>query len=623
MTEPCGIGQRSTFMSRLQARGEDTQQQPRARNFTNSPRLPSANEFVMGVRPENGIVRPDLREAAESISGSPRVLQQTALPRSLRNSPYVVAQRRRINSFFNPKLETLETDDLSRTPETLQRAKSMDNIHSNGNGPSEPVRERALRANHTGLPDQLKSGIESVSGLSMDDVRVHYNSDQPAKLSAFAYTKGTEIHVGPGQEEHLPHEAWHVVQQAQGRVHATTQLNNGVWVNDNADLEHEAESMGKFSFTSQEAQTRLRDRQTLQANQRDGTSDVSNPTVQRRRIVIVQQGSAVGLDTENLTREQLETLSANPSLSEEIHVEVRSAIEAGEYQGGPGTYAKGHLQVLRENLPHFGEENEFSWLRRITGGGSQSLTGKRDAQGIKTDMRGDEYDAASNLTRGFYQTAAFLNQRVPRTNALVLYRGFTIPAPAPGEAIQNVTQRIRQFSDVLPSSASWLSSESINASAPNDDESAVLVHMIIPPTHPIVIMSYPDKEYREDRPKALDLEQAEVLVGASTYQDVNVFRIEDLGNGLRRYHVSVTLAPRDPDEIMAGIENARQIASNRPRNAEPISIDPGDLVERFGAAIWEELISSPTVGVIYRDLQGNELKLAEVDDFFGYTFTPQ
>ena len=36
----------------------------------------------------------------------------------------------------------------------------------------QPQLQQAPRANNSGLPDQLKSGIESLSGLSMDDVRV-------------------------------------------------------------------------------------------------------------------------------------------------------------------------------------------------------------------------------------------------------------------------------------------------------------------------------------------------------------------------------------------------------------------------------------------------------------------
>jgi hypothetical protein len=68
------------------------------------------------------------------------------------------------------------------------------------------------------MPSNLAQGIERLSGVSMDDVRVHYNSLKPVGLGALAYTEGNDIHLAPGAERHLPHEAWHVVQQAQGRV---------------------------------------------------------------------------------------------------------------------------------------------------------------------------------------------------------------------------------------------------------------------------------------------------------------------------------------------------------------------------------------------------------------------
>ena len=100
------------------------------------------------------------------------------------------------------------------------------------------------RPNLTGMPDDLKSGIESLSGFSMDDVRVHYNSSKPATVQALAYTQGTDIHVAPGQEKCLPHEAWHVAQQMAGRVSPTTNV-NGMPVNDNAALEREADVMGE------------------------------------------------------------------------------------------------------------------------------------------------------------------------------------------------------------------------------------------------------------------------------------------------------------------------------------------------------------------------------------------
>ena len=101
-----------------------------------------------------------------------------------------------------------------------------------------------LKKNNSGLPDSLKSGVENLSGLSMDDVKVHYNSDKPAQLNAHAYAQGTDIHLASGQEKHLPHEAWHVVQQKQGRVRPTMMMKAKVPINDDQGLEKEADVMG-------------------------------------------------------------------------------------------------------------------------------------------------------------------------------------------------------------------------------------------------------------------------------------------------------------------------------------------------------------------------------------------
>lgn len=109
------------------------------------------------------------------------------------------------------------------------------------------------KENNTGLPGNLKSGIENLSGFSMDDVRVHYNSDKPAQLQAHAYAQGTDIHLGPGQEKHLAHEAWHVVQQKQGRVEATMQMKGEININDDEGLEHEADVMGNLALNTPQA----------------------------------------------------------------------------------------------------------------------------------------------------------------------------------------------------------------------------------------------------------------------------------------------------------------------------------------------------------------------------------
>jgi hypothetical protein len=109
---------------------------------------------------------------------------------------------------------------------------------------------KAVRS--SGLPGPLQTGIERLSGIAMDDVRVHRNSAEPGKIGALAYAKGSDIHLGPGQERHLPHEAWHVVQQKQGRVQATAQL-KGAPLNDEAGLEREADAMGERALQTTEA----------------------------------------------------------------------------------------------------------------------------------------------------------------------------------------------------------------------------------------------------------------------------------------------------------------------------------------------------------------------------------
>lgn len=102
--------------------------------------------------------------------------------------------------------------------------------------------------NRTGLPDNLRAGVESLSGMSLDDVKVHYNSPRPAEVQALAYTQGTDIHLAPGEEGHLAHEAWHVVQQKQGRVKPTLQA-KGLPINDDAGLEREADVMGQMALS--------------------------------------------------------------------------------------------------------------------------------------------------------------------------------------------------------------------------------------------------------------------------------------------------------------------------------------------------------------------------------------
>jgi hypothetical protein len=189
------------------------------------------------------------RKLAAMVQSSPRLAAQRKMFGSLGNadaSAGVVAQRVGGVEEKEPPQGRFKPVQRIEEDEPLQR-KAVDGM---GGSPAQ-LKETAPRANRTGLPDNLKSGIENLSGMSLDHVKVHYNSSQPAQLNALAYAQGADIHVAPGQERHLPHEAWHVVQQAQGRVKPTMQMKGGVPVNDDAGLEHEADMMGTMAMQMQ------------------------------------------------------------------------------------------------------------------------------------------------------------------------------------------------------------------------------------------------------------------------------------------------------------------------------------------------------------------------------------
>lgn len=147
--------------------------------------------------------------------------------------------------FVNNRSEAIVQRKRQELANNSPHAKKMAQLQAMANNHSaqqyQPIQKKE---NNTGLPDNLKTGVENLSGISLDDVKVHRNSDKPAQLQAHAYAQGTDIHLGAGQEKHLPHEAWHVVQQKQGRVKPTLQMKGGVLVNDEMGLEKEADMMG-------------------------------------------------------------------------------------------------------------------------------------------------------------------------------------------------------------------------------------------------------------------------------------------------------------------------------------------------------------------------------------------
>jgi hypothetical protein len=194
-----------------------------------------------------GTIQKKDTEEEELIQGKFKTIQKQGLEEEILQGKFNPAQRKEIEEeeplqgkFTTVQKQGQEEEELlqGKFITTQRKGEEEEELLQ---GKFEPIQKKE---NNTGLPDNLKSGIENLSGVGMDDVKVHYNSDKPSTLQAHAYAQGTEIHVAPGQEKHLPHEAWHVVQQKQGRVKPTMQMKGTINVNDDVGLEKEADLMG-------------------------------------------------------------------------------------------------------------------------------------------------------------------------------------------------------------------------------------------------------------------------------------------------------------------------------------------------------------------------------------------
>ena len=139
-----------------------------------------------------------------------------------------------------PELEPKSpgSNALSYPSQTIQFQRPVGAVESR-----QTNRVGSFPARSNQLPPTLQSNMERMGGVSLSDVVVKRNSPEPAKLHAAAYAQGNKIHLGTGSERHLAHEAWHVVQQKQGRVPVTKQFAGKAFNNDQR-LEQEADVMG-------------------------------------------------------------------------------------------------------------------------------------------------------------------------------------------------------------------------------------------------------------------------------------------------------------------------------------------------------------------------------------------
>src|SRR5579871_5912899 len=99
---------------------------------------------------------------AESLNQRPAVQSQILLQRTFNQSPPIVAQ-------------TKLSESLSSRNSHQSVIQQQSGLEDEEDQPQQMKAESAVtKSNNTGLPDHLKAGIENLSGISMDDVRVDY-----------------------------------------------------------------------------------------------------------------------------------------------------------------------------------------------------------------------------------------------------------------------------------------------------------------------------------------------------------------------------------------------------------------------------------------------------------------
>lgn len=195
-----------------------------------------ASDFSPASAPplQKKAITPSRAAASYSESDDTRDTEDTEQPGSQELSAYKGHSLAHI-AVARPPLHSSPTQSSRSQVLTTQEA------YQNSLQPANAPHQQQSKSN---LPDRLKASAEGLSGFSLNDVHIYYNSPKPARVDAAAYTQGADIHLGPGQEEHLAHETWHVVQQKQRRVKTTASV-NGMALNDEQGLEQEAEQLGK------------------------------------------------------------------------------------------------------------------------------------------------------------------------------------------------------------------------------------------------------------------------------------------------------------------------------------------------------------------------------------------
>lgn len=135
--------------------------------------------------------------------------------------------------------------------EELLQGKFVSQLHADAEPISAPGGEPA-HDDKTGLPDDVRQGMEEAIGGNFSSVQFVTESKKAEEVGALAFTQGKNVEFAPGQFkpdttaglELIGHELTHVDQQDKGTVEPTMEIGE-MLVNDDKSKETEADDKGK------------------------------------------------------------------------------------------------------------------------------------------------------------------------------------------------------------------------------------------------------------------------------------------------------------------------------------------------------------------------------------------
>ncbi len=332
--------------------------------------------------------------------------------------------------------------------------------------PYKHIIQKKESSNKTGMPDGVKSKMESSFNTDFSNVNIHSDSSKATEAGALAYTQGSNIHFAPGQfkpdtnsgQQLLGHELTHVVQQREGRVQPTKMLGNGMAVNDDKGLEQEADSLGKKAAQMKMADVQLQPIQAKFAQQNTTSSVIQRLVSSEHKRLKKEMGNPKYLKAKEagklehfvkMSNQELNTIRSKSHAIFDVELEAAPAdneflgrdeafeeVESSQSWGswiaswwghGGGEVEEDAAEFVEERTGKKAEEHlkEFTGLdvpltrdlvEEFAGGqdvtAEESMTEETAKEFLEDEERGDKEEDREGVSKAWTDPTAFLMEKI-------------------------------------------------------------------------------------------------------------------------------------------------------------------------------------------------------------------